>query len=353
MEEMKYTWINKKRDINLKQYVYYISSYHFNWHNEIELIILLQGEIEVSTDGKNYILEKDDMMIINSNVGHATLARKPDSIAMVIHLDPKYFNSYYDDYHLLEFSLISNNEMRHKEHFNQIRRITIDMIKNIKGTTPIEKIYFESLLHQLVAILVKEFPPKEISVREMNVNKNKTDSLKKIIQYIDNNFKDRITLELLSKKFGYHSSYISQIIKQQLGINYYEYLTRIRLREATYALMNMDKKISDIALSYGFSDVKAFNTTFRDNFGKVPSEYRKQLSQKEIQYSEMRQKRYLLESEFNNIKKDEEMNSIERIENAKKEEIESVSKEYYQNLIKFKELFDSSLEIEIEKWKKI
>jgi uncharacterized protein YjlB len=85
---MQYTWKNNKRDIDVKQYVYFISSYHYNWHDAMELIMVLQGEIEVSKNGKNYILEEDDMMIINSNVGHATLARKPNSIVSYYFLKP-------------------------------------------------------------------------------------------------------------------------------------------------------------------------------------------------------------------------------------------------------------------------
>ncbi|MEW9667284.1 AraC family transcriptional regulator [Ammoniphilus sp. 3BR4] len=246
---MRYTWKNNNRDIDVKQYVYYISSYHYNWHDDLELIMVLKGEIEVSMNGRNYILEEDDMMLINSNVGHATLARKSNSIAMVIHLNPIYFSSYYSDYHLLEFNCISNMKTRNDQPFKEIRKLSIEMIQNIEGNTTAERIYFESLLHQLMATLVKHFPPKEISSMEMASNKKKSDAVNKIIHYIDHHYKNKISLEELSKVSGYHKSYISQIVKQQLGINYYEYLTRVRLREATYALADLEEKISDIALS--------------------------------------------------------------------------------------------------------
>ena len=63
-----------------------------------------------------------------------------------------------------------------------------------------------------------------------------------------------------------------------MGINFYDYLTRIRLREATLELSKSDKIISDIALSNGFSDIKAFNKAFKTAFGKTPTEYRNQLN---------------------------------------------------------------------------
>jgi len=64
-----------------------------------------------------------------------------------------------------------------------------------------------------------------------------------------------------------------------IGINFYDYLTRIRLREATYELGRTNKTISEIALSNGFSDIKAFNKAFKSNFGKTPTEYRNQLNE--------------------------------------------------------------------------
>ena len=56
--------------------------------------------------------------------------------------------------------------------------------------------------------------------------------------------------------------------KNQVGINFYDYLTRIRVREATLELCSTDNTVLDVAHSHGFPDVKAFNTAFRKTFGK-------------------------------------------------------------------------------------
>lgn len=306
---MYYTWKNNKRDIDVKQYVYYIGAYHYNWHEAMELLIVLKGEIEVSINGRNYILEEDDIIVINSNVGHATLARKSNSVAMVIHLHPIYFSFYYSDYHLLEFDCMSSTQTRSEIPFIQIRKIVAEMIEFIGGNTPAETLHFESLLHQLTSNLVNYFPPKEITSTEMASNMKKNNAVNKIIKYINKNYRNKISLEELSNVSGYNKSYVSHIVKLNLGINYYEYLTRIRLREATYALVNLDEKIADIALSYGFSDVKSFNTAFRGSFGKTPSEYRKQLQIKNSQEL-ITEKRYLGVEEYRKmIKVKKEVNT--------------------------------------------
>lgn len=341
---MHYTWINKKRDIDLKQYVYYISAYNYNWHDAMELLIVLKGEIEVSINGENYILAEDDLIIINSNVGHATLAREPNSIAMVIHLNPIYFSCYYNDYHLLNFTCISNPKTRNHDSFMQIRKLASEMIEVIGGNKPSERIYFESLLQQLTVTLVTHFPPIEITSMEMTSNKKKTAVVQKIIQYVEKNYRNKMSLEELSKVSGYHKSYISQMIKQYLGINYYEYLTRIRLREATYDLVDLEKKISDIALNHGFSDVKSFNTAFKSSFGKTPSDYRKQLSMEE-NFQIVKEKRYLDEEEFKKLKTSKsDIKGLNTLNQRKVGQAENERhEEAYQALREIKKALDESL----------
>lgn len=349
MKLMHHNWKNKQRDIDVTQYVYYINAYHYNWHKAIELIIVLRGNIEVSIDNQHYILEEDDVILINPNVGHATLAKTPESVAMLIHLDPIYFQSYYPNYRLLHFTCISNSKTREDMRFNKLRELSVDMMKAIDAETPPENIYFESLLHQLATTLVIYFSPKEMSSTDIAGHKEKTEVVKEIIEFIDENYKQRITLDDLSKVSGYHKSYISQIVKEQLGINYYDYLTRVRLREATYALANLDDKIADIALTHGFSEVKAFNTTFKKSFGKTPSEYRGYLTTGKVSINMLKEKTYLTEKEYNEILKQKQKDNLpnydspeviekETLVNQNSQYIKEIEKALHDSLLKIKKI---------------
>ena len=93
-----YTYDNKTSGLHLKQYAYYINSYKYNWHKDIELLLVLNGEIEVNKNGESHVMQKDDVILINSNMGHATMARKPDSIAMVIRINLDYFSAWLKNY---------------------------------------------------------------------------------------------------------------------------------------------------------------------------------------------------------------------------------------------------------------
>lgn len=278
MKQFYYTYNKPNRNINIKQYVYNIGSYHYNWHSDLELLMVISGEIEVCNNGVTKVLEEDDIILINSNMAHATLAQKPDSIAMVIHIDPVVLKDYYDNSEFLFFELCSTKQQRNNIAFSQIRSYLSEMMLSQQRNTPEQKLLFEKAFYSLLHSIVLNFPPKEMHSATFMLNQKKLSAIDKIIKYINKNYKKKITLDKLGKESGYNSTYVSQIFKSYLGINFYDYLTRIRLREATLALSQSSDKILDIALENGFSDIKAFNSAFKESFGKSPSEYRKQLN---------------------------------------------------------------------------
>ena len=273
------SYISYKNDgslLFLKQYAYYITNYKYNWHKDIELLLVLDGEIEVNKNGISHIMSKGDVILINSNIGHATMAREPDSIAMVIHFDPIYFSTWIKDYKNIHFKCVSDETTRELPVFRNIYNTALKMASYTGERDSVSQIIYESLFHNLIGQLFIYFRPDMLNNNDagyMTINEN----VIRIIDYLNKHFRERITLEHLAEVTGYNKSYISQIMKQNLGINYYEYLTRVRMREAVFSLTNTSEKISDIAFANGFSDVKSFNTAFRDRFGKSPSQYRKML----------------------------------------------------------------------------
>jgi len=81
----------EKQNIDIDQLIYKIGSYHFNWHNNLELFWLISGKIEMNVNGSSQVMEKNDMILINANNGHATFALKHNSVAMRIYISPDFF----------------------------------------------------------------------------------------------------------------------------------------------------------------------------------------------------------------------------------------------------------------------
>ena len=72
MDYFYYTY--KHNHIDFSSHIYKVSTYHYNWHGETEILILLKGRIEMSCNSEVFTMEPLDSIIISPQVGHATLA---------------------------------------------------------------------------------------------------------------------------------------------------------------------------------------------------------------------------------------------------------------------------------------
>ncbi|MGM0216868.1 AraC family transcriptional regulator [Enterococcus sp. AZ109] len=261
--------------ISYDQLVYKIGSYHYNWHDEIEILWLLTGKIEVNVDGETFSLEQDDLIVINSNSGHATFATVPDSIAMRLYISPNFFSSQGFDLSKGRFEMNASQE-RMNPQFASLRK-DLAKLQLLSADNFSNQLSHNALLFRIAEKLLNFFVVNEKKSKGYTVGQ-KRNFLDQAIQYIEENFKMELTLELLAQQCNYSTSYLSKIFKTELGINFYEYLTRCRLQHAVRALTMTEDKIASIAYDNGFSDVKAFNKMFKKHFGMTPSEYRKQVS---------------------------------------------------------------------------
>ncbi|MDT2426829.1 AraC family transcriptional regulator [Enterococcus avium] len=265
----------KNVDISYDQLLYKVGSYHYNWHYEIELLWLLTGEIEVNVEGNTFGLEEGDLLIINSNCGHATFASVPNSIAMRLYISPDFFTSQGLDLSKGRFEMNAVKE-RMNPLFDQLRQ-DLAKLQLLSESNSTNELSHNVLIFSIAEKMTKFFLSNTSKKSTYTVGQKK-EFLDFAIQYIEDNFKSDITLELLAYHCNYSTPYLSKMFKSELGINFYEYLTRCRLQHSIRALATTEKKVATIALENGFSDVKALNKMFKKHFGTTPSEYRKQIS---------------------------------------------------------------------------
>ena len=77
-----------------------------------------------------------------------------------------------------------------------------------------------------------------------------------------------------------HPNYLSQVINEVEGINFYDYVNRLRVEEFKRLLsLPENQRFTLLALAYdcGFNSKSAFNRCFKKTTGLSPSEYAKQL----------------------------------------------------------------------------
>lgn len=97
-----------------------------------------------------------------------------------------------------------------------------------------------------------------------------------IQQYLNKHYRDA-TLDNTADYVGMNPSYLSQYYYQKTGIHFSDELLRIRMEKASVLLNNYRYRIKDISEMVGYMNAKNFTKAFKKYYGKLPTEYRKNL----------------------------------------------------------------------------
>lgn len=109
---------------------------------------------------------------------------------------------------------------------------------------------------------------------EFDDYKNK-EKIVQAVLYIKNNFKGDLNMAVVSNCISMNYSLFSLNFKQYTGMNFVNYLKKIRIDEAKRLLEETDEKIIDISQMVGYENDKHFMKIFKSVCGVSPSEYRK------------------------------------------------------------------------------
>jgi two-component system response regulator YesN len=97
-----------------------------------------------------------------------------------------------------------------------------------------------------------------------------------IVDYINKNYNDEmISLDRIAEEFNLSEKYLSRFFKQQIGMNYIDYLKSLRINYAKKMLRDTEESIRDIMSSIGYTDLPSFIRLFKKLEGITPGEYRK------------------------------------------------------------------------------
>ena len=100
------------------------------------------------------------------------------------------------------------------------------------------------------------------------------DVIKTARKYIDDNFAKDISLDDVSRRVNISPYYFSKIFKDELGLNFIEYLTSVRIEKAKELLTESDMSMKEICGACGYTDPNYFSRSFKKNVGVTPTEYK-------------------------------------------------------------------------------
>lgn len=107
------------------------------------------------------------------------------------------------------------------------------------------------------------------TVRTENCHEYTAVALKKIhSQYFES-----LSLSELADSLGISKAYLSRVFKEDIGMGFNEYLTKIRIDHVIKKIQNGEGKMRDVAESCGFSNYNYFFHVFKEHTGMTPAQY--------------------------------------------------------------------------------
>ena len=101
-------------------------------------------------------------------------------------------------------------------------------------------------------------------------------AIKKVYDYCNKNYYTYINLDDIAEMIHMSKNYFCTYFKRKTGMNFYNYVTQIRMEIAKELLRNTSGKITDISTQIGISSSSHFGKIFKEYTGMTPLEYRNQ-----------------------------------------------------------------------------
>ena len=264
-------------------------------HDFYEINYVFEGRLLEYIDNKSFILGEGQLLFMHPSVSHSYYSfKEAKSINILIkkeylerfctnsgtRIRNSFLNRVVTGKSYALFSPVKGNDIM-KRCIVELCRISDleNVAKNVLGIPlgnkkcPADNLIIEQHLQLLLLNIIKEIDSGGISEKAVAPNYVSSDATE-IIEYFRENYRT-VTVEELSKKFGYSTAQIYRIIKKHTGNNFNTNIMIIRVTRAKYLLRNTDLSISQIAQMIGLSSSEYFFRFFKTQVGFTPLQYRK------------------------------------------------------------------------------
>ena len=244
-----------------------------HWHTSIEIFAVMEGSLTFYLNDEKHPLKAGELMIINSNEVHSIDSPEENHTA-VLQIPLKQFEDYFTAHRFIRFAA---NE---QETDSQLWRLIREMYKlyGKRGTGYEFKI--RSFYYDVLYLLVNHYRLDEAGEQEVR-HSRRLDALARITSYMREHYQEELKLTDVANMFGYSDAYLSRMFQKYAKMNYKTYLDNLRLSHAYQDLMNTGLSIGMIAEINGFANTKAFSKVFKERFGMLPSQFRRQTLEQE------------------------------------------------------------------------
>lgn len=247
-------------------------------HPFMELVFVSSGRLAINSDNFNGILEKHRLLIHKADEVHS-LKTVEDNTPTVIIIGFTCEGGEIDRFSSSPTALDDQDVKKLAEIVKEGRNVfappydvpKYDMKKKKNPPYGSEQM-LKNLLEYFLISLSRKYGDKNLTEESTVTDKV---NAAEIISYIDDNYKEKITLDELAFIFRTNRSTLCKVFKATTGKTISEYVNDKKLLKAKDKILSTDKTLTEIAEELNFESIHYFTRFFKKHVGVSPKEYRK------------------------------------------------------------------------------
>ena len=231
-----------------------------HWHENIELLYFVEGEAEVVTDNVSVKVKPGRLAVVNSNALHKVQTDSNVYYYCII-VNTAFLESFGISTYATQFERLVESK--------EVTRIFEHIIDEFNTRDDLYQTNIKADILSLMTELVR----KHISVEKPSFfveDGSRLDIAKKVLRYVHQNFKEHLTLDIISASTGFSKYYLSHLFKDVVGCSPIHYLNRLRCHKARDLLVFENYTVSEAAEMCGFENVSYFSQTYKKHMQKLP-----------------------------------------------------------------------------------
>lgn len=234
-------------------------------HSYIELFYIVGGDGQFQINEKLFPVHSHQLVVVNPNIIHTEVSYEAHPLEyIVLGIEG------------VELTIPNSDEARYCIYsFPENNDVLTCMQKVLQEMQACKPKYQTACLAYMDIILVHLMRNASVSVTQTSSRFPANRQCAAVRQYIDQHYKESLTLDMLAEKVSINKYYMAHAFKREYGVSPINYLITCRIREGKQLLAETDLSLSQIATVLGFSSSSYFSQSFRKAEGISPTEYRK------------------------------------------------------------------------------
>lgn len=247
-----------------------------HWHDDIEFIFIISGQMQYNINGKHVLLKSGEGIFVNTRQLHYGFSKEHEEcifICVLLHPLLLCSSPFVEQKYIIP--VLTNECMPylvlHKDNSNEnnilkfVREI-YDQSSVATFALKVQDLFFR--IWENLFLLSGHIEKKQVPY-----NQNLT-ILKEMIRFIYSHYSEKISLADISQAGKVGKTTCCAIFQKYTNETPISYLIEYRLKISIDLLLTTDKTISEICFEVGFSGASYFTETFRKFYGCTPTEYR-------------------------------------------------------------------------------